>query len=419
VELLGVPGLPEFAAGMDLAAAICSAAPWLVDGDLLVVSSKVVAKVEGQTAEGSRQEAVAAETRAVVARRGPTRIVRTRHGLVLAAAGVDESNTERPLLLPADSDASARRLRAAIGERSGRSVGVVISDTAGRPWRVGQTDIAIGAAGVTPLLDLRGTTDADGRPLQVTMPAVADALAAGAELVKGKADRVPVSVWRGSGLVTVEDGPGAASLVRPDEEDLFRYAGSELLLARRTVRRFATAPVGDDAIRRAVAAASVAPAPHHSRPWRFVQCAPATARGLLDALADAWRQDLRGDGLPEEAIERRIAHGAVLRDVPVLLVPCLLIDAGHDYPDWRRQQAEERMFWMALGAGIENLLLSLTDDGLATAWVSSTLFAPEVARRVLDLPADWHPAGAIAVGYPAHPSAPRDDPDGTDLLLQR
>jgi coenzyme F420-0:L-glutamate ligase/coenzyme F420-1:gamma-L-glutamate ligase len=100
-------------------------------------------------------------------------------------------------------------------------------------------------------------------------------------------------------------------------------------------------------------------------------------------------------------------------------VPCLQIDAGHDYPDSRRQQAEERMFWMALGAGIENLLLSLTDDGLATAWVSSTLFAPEVARHVLDLPADWHPAGAIAVGYPAEPVPPRDDPDGSDLLLRR
>jgi coenzyme F420-0:L-glutamate ligase / coenzyme F420-1:gamma-L-glutamate ligase len=176
MELIGVAGLPEFAAGDDLAAAICGAVA-LSDGDVVVVTSKVVSKTEGRQIDTSRAAAIAAETVAVVARRGGTRIVRTRHGLVLAAAGVDESNTDLPLLLPIDADASARRLTAELRRRSGAMVGVLITDTAGRPWRMGQTDIAIGAAGVTVLQDLRGTPDAAGRRLEVAMPAVGDAVA--------------------------------------------------------------------------------------------------------------------------------------------------------------------------------------------------------------------------------------------------
>lgn len=240
----GVPGIGEVRPGDDLAgllgdalAADASARPAtaLADGDVLVVTSKVVSKAEGRVVQAEdREAAITAETVRVVATRehpgGVTRIVENRLGLVMAAAGVDASNVDEGtvLLLPEDPDASARALRAALGERFGVTVGVVVSDTAGRPWRQGQTDIAIGAAGVRVLDDLRGSTDTHGRPLQVSMAAVADEIAAAAELVKGKATGRPVAVVRGlAHVVTVEDGPGARVLVRTGPDDMFAEGTAE------------------------------------------------------------------------------------------------------------------------------------------------------------------------------------------------
>ncbi len=187
----------------------------------------------------------------MVARRGATTIAQTRHGLVLAAAGVDESNTApgTVVLLPEDPDESARRLRKALHARTARTVGVVITDTMGRPWRAGQTDNAIGAAGVTPVRDYRGEADTFGNVLEVTVAAVADEIAAAADLVKGKSLNVPVAVVRGlDGLVTEQDGPGARELIRPAEEDMFRFGSADVPLARRTIRAFTGEPV--DARRR-------------------------------------------------------------------------------------------------------------------------------------------------------------------------
>ena len=191
-----VTGLPEITAGSDLAALIADAAPDLRDGDILVVTSKIVSKAEGRVMAASREQAIEAETARVVARRGATTIAQTRHGLVLAAAGVDESNTApgTVVLLPEDPDESARRLRKALHARTGRTVGVVITDTMGRPWRAGQTDNAIGAAGVTPVRDYRGEADTFGNILEVTVAAVADEIAAAADLVKGKS-RASRSPW--------------------------------------------------------------------------------------------------------------------------------------------------------------------------------------------------------------------------------
>ncbi|MCU1419535.1 MAG: cofE [Mycetocola sp.] len=230
-----VPGIPEIRAGDDLVTIIAATAGSLADGDILVVSSKIVSKAEGRLrAADDREQAITDETVRVVAtrRRGDgelTRIVENRLGIVQAAAGVDGSNVPdgHVLLLPVDPDASARRLVAAFRDR-GLRIGVVISDTLGRPWRVGQTDAAIGAAGVTVVRDLRGTTDAGGRPLGVTLPAVADELAAAADLVKGKADARPVAVIRGLGsLVTGIDAPGARALIRDAEQDMFRLGSDE------------------------------------------------------------------------------------------------------------------------------------------------------------------------------------------------
>jgi coenzyme F420-0:L-glutamate ligase/coenzyme F420-1:gamma-L-glutamate ligase len=228
-------GLPEVRPGDDLAALVAGALEDLADGDVVVVTSKVVSKAEGRVVSGSREDALAGETDRVVARRGPTTIVRTHHGLVLAAAGIDASNVEQGsvVLLPRDPDASARGLRAELRRLTGRNVGVVVTDTAGRAWREGQTDIAIGAAGVLVAEDYAGRVDAHGNELAVTAPAVADEIAGAAELAQGKLGARPVAVVRGRADLVLDpddDGPGARALVRPEGADLFGYGAREAVL---------------------------------------------------------------------------------------------------------------------------------------------------------------------------------------------
>lgn len=228
-------GWPEVRPGADLCA-LLAASVTLQDGDVVVLTSKVVSKAEGRLVSGDRAEAIRTETHRVVARRGGTVIAQTRHGFVLAAAGVDASNTApgTVVLLPEEPDTSARRLRADIHETLRRNVAVVISDTAGRAWRVGQTDMAIGCAGMQPMLDLRGTSDASGNLLEVTTPALADELAAAGDLVKGKASGCPVAVVRGLAhlVLPVGDyGPGAVALLRGAADDLFAMGAREAAAA--------------------------------------------------------------------------------------------------------------------------------------------------------------------------------------------
>ena len=424
VTILPVDGLPEITAGADLAALIGDAAlagPGLIDGDILVITSKIVSKAEDRVITGDREAAIRAETVRVVARRGPTTISQTRHGLVMAAAGVDESNTQPGtlVLLPVDPDASAQRLRKAIGERAGVRLGVIITDTMGRPWRAGQTDAAIGAAGITPLLDHRGQTDTFGNVLEVTVAAVADEIAAAADLIKQKTTGVPVAIVRGlSELVTDAAGPGASAIIRPAAEDMFRLGAADVLTARRTVREFTSAPVSPDAVRRAIAAAITAPAPHHSQPWRFAVLESAQARTrLLDDMLAAWQADLSADGFTAEQIAKRIRRGEPLRKAPLVIVPCLAADAAHAYPDARRNASERTMFVVAMGAAIENLLVALAVEGLGSCWISSTLFCREIATQSLGLPAAWEPMGAIGVGHPAAPAPDRLDRDPEEFVV--
>ncbi len=250
LEILPVRGIGEVHAGDDLVAMIARAAPWLRDGDVLVVTSKIVSKAEGRLVdvpedgpqrEAARDEVLAAETARPVARRGGTRIVQTHHGFVMASAGIDASNVDRSrlVLLPKDPDASARGLRSALRERFGLAVAVVISDTMGRPWRNGLTDVALGAAGIDALRDYRGTVDPYGNALHITQMAVVDELAGAAELVKGKSEQVPVAVVRGYLSTVAEDpamakeptaagdGAGAAVLVRDAAHDLFSLGTAE------------------------------------------------------------------------------------------------------------------------------------------------------------------------------------------------
>jgi coenzyme F420-0:L-glutamate ligase/coenzyme F420-1:gamma-L-glutamate ligase len=169
-----------------------------------------------------------------------------------------------------------------------------------------------------------------------------------------------------------------------------------------------------------VRAAFTAPAPHHSVPWRFVVVESAPQRaGLLDAMLAAWRGDLRADGMSEQAIARRVSRGEPLRRAPVLIVPCLVADAAHAYPDQRRQRAEREMFLVSMGAGVQNLLVALAVEGLGSCWVSSSMFCPEVARGALRLPDNWEPMGVVGVGHAATPASARPERDMSGLIVIR
>lgn len=260
------------------------------------------------------------------------------------------------LLLPEDSDASARAIRDGLRDMLGVEVGVVVTDTFGRPWRNGLTDVAIGAAGIRVLDDLRGGTDAHGNPLSATVVATADELASAGDLVKGKVEGLPVAVVRGLGhVLDAADAEGARAMVRVAADDMFRLGTSEAVreavTLRRTVREFTDDPVDPGAVRRAVAAAVTAPAPHHTTPWRFVLLESEESRTrLLDAMRDAWIADLRRDGKSEESIAKRVRRGDVLRRAPYLVVPCLVMDGSHTYGDERRDTAEREMFVVAAGS---------------------------------------------------------------------
>jgi coenzyme F420-0:L-glutamate ligase/coenzyme F420-1:gamma-L-glutamate ligase len=243
LHLFGITGVGEVQAGDDLAGilieALAASGERLRPGDVLVISSKVVSKAEGRVvAADTRDAQIIAETvRPVAARRTPgglSRIVESAAGPVMAAAGVDNSNVApgTVLLLPKDPDGSARALRARVRELTGTAVGVIVSDTAGRAWRDGQVDFALGAAGVAVTDDLRGAVDTHGQSLEVTVRALVDELAAAADLVKGKLRQVPAAVVRGiPELTTDEDGPGAALLLRAARTDWFRYGHVEAVRA--------------------------------------------------------------------------------------------------------------------------------------------------------------------------------------------
>jgi coenzyme F420-0:L-glutamate ligase/coenzyme F420-1:gamma-L-glutamate ligase len=294
-QVLPVRGIGDVTAGDDLVELITAAAPWLAAGDILVVTSKIVSKAEGRLVEvpadgperdAARAAVLAAETARVVARRGPTTIVQTHHGFVMAAAGIDASNVDKThlVLLPADPDESARRLRDGFLAR-GLDVAVIISDTMGRAWRNGLTDVALGAAGIPPFRDHRGETDPYGNELQITQMAVIDELAAAGELVKGKCDQVPVAVVRGYRQPTHPGAlPAAPDTAAGSSHQAKTYVPDETAGAAALLREAASDMFS-------------------------LGTAEARAAGLLDAarLADASQLALPGLPVDPEAVERALA----------------------------------------------------------------------------------------------------------------
>jgi coenzyme F420-0:L-glutamate ligase / coenzyme F420-1:gamma-L-glutamate ligase len=360
LEIRPVAGIPEIRPGDDLAALIVAAAPWLADGDVLVVTSKIVSKAEGRLVpvpesgpdrEAAREAVLARETARTVARRGHTRIVQTHHGFVMASAGIDASNVDRGhlVLLPVDPDASARALRATLRERHGLDVAVVISDTMGRPWRTGLTDVALGAAGIGPVRDYRGETDAHGNELHITQMAVVDELAAAAELVKNKYDQVPVAVVRGLDLTGQPDGPGARAMLRDPAYDLFSLGTAEAI---RSVAVPSTVDIDDAPVD------------------------PAALRRALDLVASP-ALTLLAAGLRDK-----------LRDLLDLPGSELILVASAPDPA------------AALRAGVDlhRLRASLAAENLLTVWRE---VAADLLPGLVPLPADTVPLGLLAVGLPA------------------
>lgn len=436
VTIVALPTAHRFAAGDDLAthllAALDDARVELRDHDVVCVASKVVSLAEGALVAlpgddpAARRRLAADIATTVVAASPQVLVTRTRHGFVAANGGIDTSNVPagHALLLPDDPDASADRLRRDLRTRTGADVGVVITDTFGRPWRVGQTEVALGVAGTVALRDERGTADLDDRQLAVTQAAVADEIAGAADLVRAKASGTPFVVVRGLPPSTGPHGSGQ-DLVRPAEEDLFPAGGptaSERAVAiRRTVRSFdPDRPVPTDALRAAIAAAARSPAPHHTRPWRIVRVRTTTRTRLLDAMAARWAEDLRADGVAPEIIARRQRRSdEVLRHAPELLAPFVVLDGADDYPDARRATAERDLFLLSGGAALQSLQVVLAGHGLGAAWLSASAFCPDTVREVLRLEPTWQPIGLVAVGWPASPAAPPRTIDLDEVLIER
>jgi len=427
VEVIPVPGIPEVMAGDDLPSMIFDAmnraGVELRPGDVVAVTQKIVSKAEGRVVpegDGGKDSWVATESRRVVARRDDLVIAETRHGFVCANAGVDASNVAEGFLtlLPEDPDASAEEIRVALRSGSGAQVAVVVTDTFGRAWRAGLVNVAIGCAGLPALVDLRGTPDASGRMLEATIEAVADQVAAASGLVMGKSSNVPVAVVRGLEVTGPDRGDGIRPVVRPPREDLFRYSPLQAILARRSVRSFGAESVPRELVVEAVGAACTAPAPHHTRPWVFVALDRGAARKrLLTAMAQAWTEDLRSDGTSREVVDRRLGKSdALLAEAPLLIVPFVRLRGAHVYADEERAGAEREMFLLSGGAAIQNLMLGLHAVGLASCWVSSTLFCKEETVESLGMEPEWIPLGSLAVGVPSGEAPPRPAIDVTQFL---
>jgi len=380
VEVIPIRGMPDVRPGDDLSGLIMAGLRagklTLQDGDVVAVTQKVVSKAEGRiVSEGpdGKEAWVRRESRRVVASRGDVVIAETRHGFVCANAGVDASNVAAGLLtlLPEDPDGSAERIRTSLSGSTGADIGVVITDTFGRPWRTGVVNVAIGCAGLPALVDLRGTKDGLGRLLEVTVVALADEVAAASGLAMGKSDGIPAAVVRGV-RAEAEASP-ASALVRPPAEDLFRTSPLQAIQDRVDATVFSERDVSRHVVGEATAAALNAPSPTGRESVVFVDVDSAPARRPILRAADA---------------EAR----ASLADAPVVVVPVIRLRPG--LPGLERDGRVA-----AGGAAVQNLLLALSAQGLASSWLLPDRFEPSRLAAALGLP-DAVALGAVIAGWP-------------------
>jgi len=436
--------VPLVSPGDDLAAiilgALAASGETLCDGDVLVLAQKVVSKAQGRSvrldsvrpSERAEQlakevskdsrlvELILRESAEVVRHRRDVLIVAHRLGFIIANAGIDFSNVEQgtgddtALLLPQDPDQTCAQLRAALLDRTGADVAVIINDSHGRAFRNGTVGTAIGASGLPALADLRGQGDLYGRRLHGSEVALADEIAAAASLLMGQAgEGRPIVLARGIPM-SRRDG-SAAELVRDRKIDLFRAPptsdadnAEKLLLRRRSVRRYTSEPVAAAVLEKLLHAAICAPSAHNSQPWRFaVMRTPAPKERLARAMGERLRADRTRDGDRVDLIESDVARSfARITAAPVLVVVCLTMEDTDSYPDERRRSAEHQMAVQSTAMAMQNLQLAAGAAGLGSSIMCAPLFCPDTVREVCELPSQWEPQGLVTIGYAANAGKP-------------
>ncbi|HEY1981499.1 MAG TPA: coenzyme F420-0:L-glutamate ligase [Xanthobacteraceae bacterium] len=441
VRLTALSGVPLVRRGDDLIsiilAALAASGETLCDGDVLVLAQKIVSKAQGRlvdlntvvpSAEAERLarevnksarlvELILRESTEVVRHRRDVLVVAHRLGLVMANAGIDQSNVEQggqddtALLLPEDPDDTCAKLRAALRSHTGAEVAVIINDSHGRAFRNGTVGVAIGASGLPALADLRGAPDLYGRRLQSTEVGLADEIASAASLLMGQASEGhPIVLVRG-----LNRGPGegcAADLVRPKKTDLFRAPPGpdvgDVLRQRRSVRRYTSAPVPDDLVLQVLDAAIHAPSAHNRQPWRFaVLKTRASKERLAHAMGERLREDRARDRDAADAIEQDVARSiARITGAPVAIAVSLTMQDMDAYPDARRAAAEHLMAVQGTAMAMQNLLVAAEVAGLSASLMCAPLFCPDVVRAALTLPSLWEPQALITLGFAANAGKP-------------
>lgn len=441
VELTALAAVPMVRPGDDLAAIVLAALAAsdmaLRDGDVVVLAQKIVSKAQGRfvrladvvvsprAAELAREvgkraelvELILRESSEVVRYRRDVLIVAHKLGLVMANAGIDQSNIEQgggddtALLLPENPDATCAQLRDTLLAATGARVGVIINDSHGRAFRNGTVGVAIGAAGIAALADLRGAPDLYARRLQSTEVGLADEIASAASLLMGQgAEGRPVVLARG--LANAQGEGCAADLVRRKEIDLFRAPANagmlEFIGGRRSIRRYGDAPVADDVVERILGAAVSAPSAHNRQPWRFavLRTEPARRR-LAEAMGARLREDRGRDGDDPDAIEADVARSiARIAGAPVAILVSMAMEDMDGYPDRRRADAEYLMAVQSTAMAMQNVQLAAHALGLGASLMCAPLFCQDTVRAALGLPAAWEPQALITLGVPANAGKP-------------
>jgi coenzyme F420-0:L-glutamate ligase/coenzyme F420-1:gamma-L-glutamate ligase len=436
-------GVPLIKPGDDLAAiiltALAASGEKLRDGDVLILAQKVVSKAQGRSVQlgsvvpSQRAEQLARdvnkdprlvelilrESTEVVRHRRDVLIVAHRLGFIIAK-GIDFSNIEQgggddtALLLPHDPDLTSAELRTALFERTGTDVAIIINDSHGRAFRNGTVGTAIGASGLPALADLRGQPDLYGRSLHGSEVALADEIAAAASLLMGQAgEGRPIVLARG--IPMSRRNGSAAELVPERKIDLFRAPPlsrsdtvDELLLRRRSVRRYTSEPVAVAVLENLLRAAICAPSAHNSQPWRFaVMQMPGPKERLARAMGERLRADRTRDGDRIDLIESDIARSfARVTGAPVVVIVCLTMKDADPYPDARRRSAEHQMAVQSTAMAMQNLQLAASAAGLGASIMCAPLFCPDIVSEVCELPSAWEPQGLVTIGYPANAGKP-------------